>query len=504
MKYRISSKNLLTSSDPQLVVVITNEKQARSLMKKLNEISPTTKKAATQAGWSPDSHSSVSFQIPATQCPLKVRTIHLVPLNTKLEPLESWRAVGAYIAKIAAAPGINSISVLLDGVEKEEKESAALQIAQASLYARYEFSRYKSSKTKKGKKTKVEISLYLGKSIRATTLSKKLKELPAKNEALSWARDLVNTPAGDLQPRDFVKEVRKTLRGSSTVRISVLDKAKLQQLKAGALLGVAQGSAAKPYLLKLRYVPKKKSAKRIVLIGKGVTFDSGGLSMKSPTGMVDMKCDMAGAAAVAGVFATINKLPVAARPNVEIHGLIPLVENMVSGSALRPGDVVRSISGKTIEVTNTDAEGRLILADALEYSERLKPTAIIDLATLTGACCVALGEQFAGLFSDDAELSSKLCAAGIASGDHLWPLPFGAQAYRRQLHSSVADIKNSGGRYPGASIAALFLQEFAPKNVPWAHIDIAAPAFLSKDYLYRKRGASGFGITLILEYLSRL
>ncbi|MCL4142571.1 UNVERIFIED_CONTAM: hypothetical protein GTU68_005307 [Idotea baltica] len=383
----------------------------------------------------------------------------------------------------------------------QDKEFAVFKTAESSVYADYEFEQYKT--TKKAK-TNTDISFYLGKQSKSSKLNSQLKQIAKQDESLSWARDLVNTPAGDLLPQEFLKQVKKNLRKSSNIKLTVLDKSKLEKLKAGAILGVAKGSSASPYLLKLHYQPKKKSSKRVVLIGKGVTFDSGGLSMKSPAGMLDMKCDMAGAATVAGVFAAINNLTQSAQPKVEVFGLIPLVENMINGCALRPGDVVRSISGKSIEVTNTDAEGRLILADALEYSNRLKPTTVIDLATLTGACCVALGEQFAGLFSEDENLSAQLSAAGASSGDLLWRLPLAQTAYRSELDSAVADIKNSGGRYPGASIAALFLQEFAPKDVPWAHIDIAAPAFRDKDYLHRKKGASGFGITLLLDYLSKL
>ena len=501
MKHRILSKNQISKADNHIVFAQTSAKQSQKTLTQLKSQFPLARKAAQAAGWSASSNTRISFSVASPKCESGVCHIHFLPLNTKLDDYERWRSFGAQLSGIIQENKIDKISVSCEQIQSEQLAVAVVQSVRASLQADYNFTRYKSRSSKVKQKKPVVTWIVANAKLR-TKINSELKKLYLENEAVSWARDLVNTPAQDLQPVDFVRETKKKLRGATGVKISVLDKSKLQKLKAGAILGVSQGSSSKPYLMTLKYKPQKKTSKRIVLVGKGVTFDSGGLSMKSPAGMIEMKCDMAGAAAVAGVFAAIAALPASKRPNVEVIGIIPLVENMVSGNSLRPGDVVRSISGKTIEVINTDAEGRLILADALEYCARFSPTAVIDLATLTGACCVALGERYAGLFCEDDKLLSKLAKASFSSGDFLWHLPFGEEEYRPQLNSSIADIKNAGSRYPGASIAALFLKEFAPQKTPWAHIDIAAPAFRSTNCLHRKKGATGFGISLVLEYLA--
>ncbi|MCL4150188.1 UNVERIFIED_CONTAM: hypothetical protein GTU68_052918, partial [Idotea baltica] len=268
-------------------------------------------------------------------------------------------------------------------------------------------------------------------------------------------------------PKDLLK-VAKAIqkKGGEQFKLKSFSASGLKKLGAGAILGVSRGSSSEPYLIHLHYSPgkKSKSTKRICFVGKGVTFDSGGLSMKSPAGMLDMKCDMAGAASVLGVMHSLSKLPVNKRPAIEVHALIPSVENMVGPDSIKLGDVVETIGGTTVEITNTDAEGRLILADALNYSSSIKADVTVDLATLTGACIAALGESYAGLFTEDERLAQECCSASDASVEKLWQLPIAESEYLKSLDSSVADIKNSAAKTPpGASIAAIFLKQFVPK-----------------------------------------
>jgi leucyl aminopeptidase len=264
----------------------------------------------------------------------------------------------------------------------------------------------------------------------------------------------------------------------------------------GAFLGVAAGSQQPPKFIHLTYRPAGRPRRRVAIIGKGITFDAGGLDLKTAEGMLRMKDDMSGAAAVLGLMRAVPRL----RPPVEVHGLIAATENMPSGSALRPGDVLRAMNGTTIEVGNTDAEGRLTLADALAYAARhVKPDAVIDVATLTGACVVALGPLCAGLFANDQRLADRLLAAADRAGERVWQLPL-IEEYREQLKSEVADLNNVGQRGGGAITAALFLREFAG-DLRWAHLDIAGPAFTEKELPLAAKGGTGIAVRTLLAYI---
>ncbi len=311
-------------------------------------------------------------------------------------------------------------------------------------------------------------------------------------EAVVWTRDLVNQPALAKPPAEVAAEARKLLRGRG-VTVQVLDVAQLRQQRLGGVLGVGQGSEQAPRFLKLTYSPTGARGKALAFVGKGVVFDSGGLSLKTGAGMETMKCDMSGAAAVIGAMSALRDLGV----ETKVTGYVPLVENMPSGTAIRPGDVLRIRNGKTVEVLNTDAEGRLILADALSLASEDKVAAVVDLATLTGACVVALGEKIAGLMGNDDAWIDQVRGAADRVGERVWPLPLPAD-YRRGIDSSVADMKNVGPREGGALTAGIFLQEFVD-GVPWAHLDIAGPAFLSSDDGYLPKGGTGFGVRTLLE-----
>lgn len=314
--------------------------------------------------------------------------------------------------------------------------------------------------------------------------------------AVTMARDLVNEPPSTTTPTYLANVARDIVKGQSNMKCTVFDKQNMQDMGMEALLGIAQGSDEEPKFIHLEY--NGGSVKPVVIVGKGITFDTGGLSLKPSSGMETMKLDMAGAACVLGVFQALKEF----KPKINVVGLIAATENMPSGKAIKPGDIVRAMNGKTIEVLNTDAEGRVVLADAFSYAGvKVKPKIMIDLATLTGACMVALGEDISGLFSNDDALASSLQKSAKDSGEKVWKLPL-AKEYKKDLESTVADVKNvAAGKYGGAINGALFLEEFVPKGTKWAHLDIAGPSFIEKDAPLTPRGGTGVGVRMILEYL---
>jgi leucyl aminopeptidase len=309
-------------------------------------------------------------------------------------------------------------------------------------------------------------------------------------DGVVFARDLVNEPANVLYPAEFARRASSLTKLG--VGVDVLDVAAMKKLGMGALLGVGQGSAHESKLVVMRWNGGKRGADPIAFIGKGVCFDSGGISIKPAAGMEDMKGDMAGAACVVGLMQALA----VRKAKVNAVGAIGLVENMVDGKAQRPGDIVKTMSGQTIEIINTDAEGRLVLADVLHYvNRRFKPKFMINLATLTGAIIVALGQEYAGMFSNDDKLSERLTKAGEATGERVWRMPLGPE-YDKMIDSKFADMKNTGGRWGGAITAAQLLQRFVDKT-PWAHLDIAGTAMGSPQSDINKSWASGWGVRLL-------
>jgi len=315
-------------------------------------------------------------------------------------------------------------------------------------------------------------------------------------EGVEFTRELVTEPGNVIFPQSFVERCRERLAGTD-VEIRVLDEHAMNDLGMGALIGVAQGSLQPPRILAMVWNGAGAETKPTAFVGKGVTFDSGGISLKSPGGMEDMKWDMGGAGAVAGTMLALSKR----KAKAHVVGICGLVENMPDGNAQRPGDVVTTMSGQTVEVINTDAEGRLVLCDALTWTQKTyQPAAVIDLATLTGAIIAALANEYAGLFSNDDGLSGKLTAAGKACGENLWRFPMGP-AYDKQLDSAIADMKNVGGRYGGSITAAQFIQRYIDKGTPWAHLDIAGVVWADKSGQTWDKGATGFGVRLLDRYV---
>lgn len=313
-------------------------------------------------------------------------------------------------------------------------------------------------------------------------------------EATALARDLINEPAGTLTPQVWAERAQETARGNG-LSCKVWDENELADEGFGGLLGVAQGSSRPPRLIELRYVPDGPVGK-VAIVGKGITFDSGGLSIKDAKGMETMKTDMSGGAAVMGAMSVLDRLG----GNVEVLGLIPATENMPSGTAIKPGDVIVHHGGHTSEVLNTDAEGRLVLADALVYAARQQVDAIVDAATLTGAMMVALGSKITGFFSNDDALAAELEDAARAAGERLWRMPL-FDDYRKDLDSEVADVKNTGPRWGGAIMAALFLKDFVSDGQAWAHLDIAGPARAESDYEEVAKGGTGVATRTFLRWI---
>lgn len=313
--------------------------------------------------------------------------------------------------------------------------------------------------------------------------------------AANLARELQARPGNSATPA-FLADRARAVAERLGLAVTVLDRAGIEAEGMGALLAVAQGTAQEPRFIVLEYRGGQEGAAPLVLIGKGVTFDSGGISIKPAERMEEMKYDMSGAAAVIAALQAIAELKVRAN----VIGLVPATENLPSSTALKPGDVVRSHHGKTIEIVNTDAEGRLILADALSYAQRYKPAAIVDCATLTGACVIALGHHAIGLMGNDGRLIDQVRAAGQRTGERCWPLPLWDE-YREQIESSIADVKNSGGRPAGAITAGWFLKEFVDDEVPWVHLDIAGTAYRDEAAPYLRKGAAGVPTRLLIEWV---
>lgn len=401
--------------------------------------------------------------------------------------------LGAGLARRLNGLGIRrAVLAGLDGLDLgTESAEAAIDIGRGAKLVTYGFRQYQKGSAEDEPRLE-GLTLHLAEAPEGDPLA----AVDGIADAVARARDLVSEPANVLYPESFAKRCLE-LQGLG-VEVRVMASAELERLGMRALLAVGQGSVKAPFVVVMRW--RGSAAEQpLALVGKGVCFDSGGISLKPAAGMEEMKWDMGGAAAVVGAMHAIA----ARKAEAHVVGVIGLVENMVSGNAQRPGDVVTAMSGKTIEVVNTDAEGRLVLADLLHFTkEELKPCAMVDLATLTGAVVVALGHENGGLFATDEKLATALAAAGDEVGETLWRLPLG-KAYAKHIKSQIADIKNVGrGREAGATAGAVFLQEFVG-DVPWAHLDIAGVTWSSRDLALAAKGATGFGVRLLDDFVQR-
>lgn len=404
---------------------------------------------------------------------------------------ERMRRAGALGAQRAKALPSARIAVVLPELSLDAAEVAEAVVTGIGL-GTYSYDRYFTERPAPKKVLQDALLLVQDegslKSVQAAT-----RAGAAIVKGVTFARDLANAPSNDLDPAALANEA-KTLT-SLGVQVTVLDKARITKLGMGGLLAVNQGSVRPPHFIIMDWKGGKAKDAPVVLVGKGITFDSGGISIKPGAGMGDMKMDMGGAAAVLGTMRAIAELKLP----LNVVGLVPTTENMPSGSAYKPGDVIRFMNGKTAEIDNTDAEGRLILADGLTYASRYKPQAVIDLATLTGAIVISLGTTVSGLFSNNRALARTISEAGDQSYDRVWELPL-HEEYEDLIKSDIADVKNSGGRWAGSITAALFLQHFIG-DYPWAHIDIAGTGMTSAPSGYINRGGTGAGVRLLVQML---
>jgi len=398
----------------------------------------------------------------------------------------------SFAARAVRAAGVFGGTVALLPCPAGDPAAAVQALAEGAVLGGYRFDKYLTGEKRNPRVVK-KTHLLIGDAGNAPAAAKRGQRVAA---AVSRARDLVNEPAGVLTPAKLA-EVAQELAAKNDLNLAVLGPEECRAQGMGLFLAVAQGSTEEPRFIHLSWKPAAAS-KCIVLVGKGVTFDSGGLSLKPNDSMLDMKTDMAGAAAVLSVMEVVAQENL----SVEVHALAACTENMPSGRAYKLGDVLHSKAGKTVEINNTDAEGRLTLADAITYGRELRPTAIIDFATLTGACMVALGPEIAGVMSNDETLSKEWMAAALTAGEEMWPLPL-PDSLVDQLKSDVADMKNTGERWGGALTAGLFLKEFVGPT-PWVHVDLAGPSTASKEAGHLAKGGTGFAVATIFEYLRRL
>ena len=420
-----------------------------------------------------------------------VRRLILVGLGSSRDEAALWERVGGALTAKLLTSGETRLVVDLTGLDVSADDAARLAFAAAARSWRYDI--YRTKQPKKQKPTLEEIVIVgAGEGAEGAWGDRQ-----ALLDGLSFTRELVTEPANIIYPETFVERCRKRMEPLG-VEIEVLDEKRMAELGFGALLGVGQGSVRPPRLLVLKWNGGGEGGKPVALVGKGITFDTGGISIKPAAGMESMKWDMGGAGAVAGAMVALASR----KAKANVVAVCALAENMPDGNAQRPGDVVTSLSGQTIEVINTDAEGRLVLADAMCWAQRtFKPEVMVDLATLTGAMIIALGHEYGGMFSNDDGLAAKLDAAGQATGDKLWRMPLG-EAFDKLIESQIADMKNVGPREGGSITAAVFLQRFIESGVKWAHLDIAGMAWSEKASHLHDKGATGFGVALLDRFIA--
>jgi len=407
--------------------------------------------------------------------------------------LEKARQASGQAVNQALEFGVKEIVTTVHGIDLQgfSPEGCAQATVEGILLGSYRYDRYKTTSTEPSSIDK--LTVVFNQRSRFLSVQKGVEAGRISSAGTNLARDLSNAPGNDLPPKKLASRASE-MATAFHLKCKVLDKKGIEKEGMGALLAVNAGSEEPPRFIILEYGEPSKEHDTIVLVGKGITFDSGGISIKPASGMEEMKHDMSGAAAVVGAMRSIGEI----KPPLHVVGLIPSTENMPDGKALKPGDIITAMLGKTIEVINTDAEGRLVLADALGYANRYKPAAVIDLATLTGACVVALGHAASGMMGNSDPLMASVRSAGDSSGERVWPLPLWEESHD-QVKSHIADVKNSGGRWGGALTAGAFLEKFV--DYPWVHLDIAGPAYSERATDYCPQGATGVGARLLVQLI---
>ncbi len=407
------------------------------------------------------------------------------------------RGVVAETCRLLRQKGIDSVATIAQGagIAGISVEGAAQAVTEGALLGVYSFRKHMTKEAEYGEIK--QLTVVDANEARLPGLVEGCNKGKILAEATNLARDMVNEPANYMTPGQMAKTA-KQLAETYGLELSVLEREQMQELRMGALLGVAQGSLEPPKFITLHYRGGDAAEIDVALVGKGVTFDSGGISIKPSEGMAEMKGDMAGGAAVVAAITAIAQL----KPEINVIAIVPATENLPSGDALKPGDVLTAMNGKTIEIISTDAEGRLILADALGYAKKLGAKLIVDVATLTGAMRVALGDIYSGAFSNNQELIDKVITAGAEAGELIWQMPM-HEGYKGQIKSDVADIKNAGDRYAVPVTAAQFLAEFVG-DTPWVHLDIAGTSFSEKERSYLVKGATGVPVRTLVNLVLSL
>jgi leucyl aminopeptidase len=429
-----------------------------------------------------------------THYKIKAPYLFIVGLGERKKlDLEHLRKAAGKICQNAES--LKAKKVVFEMIEGSKGLLSSEEISQAAtegfVLGSYRFQLYKSKKDGGSSLSQVILA---GPNKDQGAIKKGIRIGQIVSDATNYARDLINTPAADKPPEFLAKEAQK-IRG---IRTRVFKLKDLKRMGMGGIMGVGKGSRFPPVLIEMTYRPSGKPKKKIALVGKGVTFDSGGLSLKPAKSMETMKDDMSAAATLLGVMKTMRDL----KPKAEVRAYIPSAENMPGGGAMRPGDVLKMYSGKTVEVLNTDAEGRLILADALAFAAKEKPDWMINLATLTGAALVALGDLYSAILSNNKDLTQKMLETSKKAGENLWELPLVVE-YKEEMKSNVADIQNIGGSYGGTINGGLFLQEFV-EGIPWAHIDIAGPSWANKPWAYAPKGGTGIMVRTLCRLLTEM
>ncbi len=390
---------------------------------------------------------------------------------------------------------VETIATIAHGAEVAGIEKAAQAVTEGALLGLYSFRKHMTKEAEPGEIKK--FTIVEADKAKLSIVEQGCDKGRVLAEATNLARDMVNEPANYMTP-GHMAELAARLAETHQLELGVLEREQMQELGMGGLLGVAQGSREPPKFIVLRYRGRDSSEVDVALVGKGITFDSGGISIKPSEKMEEMKGDMAGGAAVMAAISATAQL----KPKINVAAIVPATENLPGGDALKPGDVLTAMNGKTIEIISTDAEGRLILADALGYAGKLGAKSIVDLATLTGAMKIALGEVYTGVFGNNQGLIDRVIAAGADAGELIWQMPM-HEEYKEQIKSDVADIKNVGGRYGGAITAAQFLAEFAG-DTPWVHLDIAGTSFSEKEQNYHTKGATGVPVRTLINLILSL
>ncbi len=481
MKVRASQEDL-KKLNIESAVVLLYEGDFKNLSKLGRGISSKVKKALELENFKGKEGQIEKIPLPGQ----RIGLVYAVGLGKK-EKVESdtFRRATAVAVKRLKKDGVKRTVFILPSRVKDKVYQA---VAEGAVLGSYTFDKYKSKK-EEDKKEIEEVFIY-------NAPEDAVKRGVIVAEAQNYARNLVNEPGNVINPITLAEEAKR-LAKEYKLQCKVYDEKQIQEMGMLALWSVGKGSATPPRFIHLTYKPRGKAKDKIVIVGKGLTFDSGGLNIKPGDYMRTMKMDKSGACAVLGIMKVVAQL----KPKVEVHGIIGAAENMPSGSAYRPDDIIRAKNGKYIEIDNTDAEGRVTLADALSYASELKPSKIIDMATLTGACMVALGEYTAGLFTNSPSFAQEIKESAKEAGERVWELPMDDERLRKKIKKGPADVVNTGGRYGGAITAAMFLEEFVEDGIEWVHLDIAGPAWSKEDYGYYVPGGTGFGVRTCVEYI---